>query len=86
MRVFLALTVGVTCLGAIATPTPAKAWYDHWGRWHPNAYRRYPPPRFYGGYRPPPYYYRPPVYLPPPAYVVPPPYYRPPPPVFYAPY
>ena len=62
----------VAAAGAIAvlagTISPAKAWYDRWGRWHPN---HPPPPRAYY----PPAYYRPP----PPAYYAPPAYYRPPP-------
>ena len=48
--------------------SPAKAWYDRYGRWHPNA------PRCAPGYC-----YRPP---PPPVYYTPPAYYRPPPPVY----
>jgi hypothetical protein len=86
MRVLLAILVAATCIGVTAAQTPARAWYDRAGRWHPNGYRHYPPPARYYGYRPPPYYYRRPVYPPPPVYVVPPPYYRPPPPVFYPPY
>ena len=70
MRIILlfSLTIG---LGLTCAATPANAWYDRWGRWHPNYYRRYyysyaPPP----WYRPPPppWYYRPRYYAPPPAY------------------
>jgi hypothetical protein len=53
----LAVAGGVV---AIAAPSPALAWYDHWGRWHPNHYHRYyAPPRVYS-YAPPPRFYRPP--------------------------
>ena len=40
MRALLfALALGVT--GAALLPArPAAAWYDAWGRWHPNFYRR----------------------------------------------
>jgi hypothetical protein len=69
---FLVAVVGaVTVL--LSTMTPAHAWYDQWGRWHPN--HRWGPP----GPPPPGYYYRPP---PPPVYYAPPAYYRPPPPVY----
>jgi hypothetical protein len=68
-------TILVAAAGAVtmmvATMSPAKAWYDQWGRWHPdhhwhNGYAYAPPPPVY--YRPPPAYYRPP----PPAYYGPP--------------
>ena len=65
--ILVAIAGAITML--IGTISPAKAWYDQWGRWHPN--RRY--------YPPPGYYYRPP---PPPVYYAPPAYYRPPPPVY----
>jgi hypothetical protein len=52
---------------AMAAPSPALAWYDSWGRWHPNHYRpHYPPPRVYS-YAPPRPYYRP-YYAPPRVY------------------
>jgi hypothetical protein len=90
MRVLLlifALTSGLTALAAVS---PAQAWYDRWGRWHPNYYHRQPPPQYYG-YVPPPGYYRfysVPPYAPPPVYVPQPvlPYYGPPPPMYYPPY
>ena len=82
MRALLILLVVASGLGALAAPSPAQAWYDRWGRWHPNEYRRYPPPPYWA-YRPP-RYYEPPVYAPPPVYY-PPPYDRPPPPAYYPP-
>ena len=46
MRALLMLLVVANALGAMAAFSPAHAWYDRWGRWHPNYdYRRYPPPR-----------------------------------------
>jgi hypothetical protein len=72
MRVVLALLVIATGLVSVS---PAHAWYDRWGYWHPNHNRRY-----YAYQPPPPRYYRPPVY------VAPRPYYRPPPRYYYRPY
>ena len=66
MRALLMLLVVANGLGALAALSPAQAWYDRWGRWHPNDYRRYPPPPYWA-YRPP-RYYEPPVYAPPPVY------------------
>ncbi len=84
MRALLMLLVVANALGAMAAFSPAHAWYDRWGRWHPNYdYRRYPPPPYWA-YRPP-RYYAPPVYAPPPVYYPRVPYY-PPPPVYYRPY
>ena len=71
-------------LAIMGAASPAHAWYDRWGRWHPNYYRPYPPPAYWA-YRPPPRYYPPPVYAPPPVYYAPPPNYRPPP-VYYPPW
>jgi hypothetical protein len=72
MRALLIVFVVTTGLGALGAVSPANAWYDRWGRWHPDRSRRYdPPPRYYG-YAPPPYYRRPPPYVPPPVYVPPP--------------
>ena len=36
MRALLILLVVADGLAAEAAPSPAKAWYDRWGRWHPN--------------------------------------------------
>ena len=85
MRALLIIFVITSGLGALGAVSPAHAWYDRWGRWHPNYYRRYyPPPGYYGDLPPPGYYYRPPppVYAPPPVYVRPP-YYGPLPPGYY---
>ena len=70
MRALLILLVVASGLGALAALSPAQAWYDRWGRWHPNEYRRYPPPPYWA-YRPP-RYDGPPVYAPPPVYYPPP--------------
>ncbi len=56
MRAFLlGFVVVAGGLGAIAASSPAQAWYDHWGRWHPN--RHYPHSAYYHGYYRPPVYY-----------------------------
>jgi len=78
MRTVFALLILATVLGAA---NPAHAWYDRWGRWHPN-YRRYYAPPYYAprpwAYRPPPpVWVPPPPYAPQPLYPVPPPYYAP---------
>ena len=49
----LAVTGGVV---AVAAPSPALAWYDHWGRWHPNHYHPYYRHRVYS-YAPHHYYH-----------------------------
>jgi hypothetical protein len=70
MRLALALLVIASGLAIIS---PANAWYDRYGYWHPSHhyYRHYV-------YVPPPYYHHR-------VYVAPHPYYRPPPPVYYRP-
>lgn len=35
-RVLLILLTLAAGLGATAIGSPAYAWYDSWGRWHPN--------------------------------------------------
>ena len=45
MRALLILLVVASGLGALAAPSPAQAWYDRWGRWHPNKYVATPLPR-----------------------------------------
>jgi hypothetical protein len=54
MRVVLALLVLASGLLAVS---PAHAWYDRWGRWHPDYRRYYPEHRDYGYVPPPGYYY-----------------------------
>jgi hypothetical protein len=87
MRVLLLLSVIASGLGAVAAVSPAHAWYDRWGRWHPDYHRHhYPPPGYYGDVPPPGYweYYPPPPYARPPVYAPRPPlpYYGPFPPVY----
>ena len=43
MRALLILLVVASGLGALAAPSPAQAWYDRWGRWHPDQYPSLPP-------------------------------------------
>ena len=55
MRVVLtSFMVVVGGLGVMAASSPAQAWYDHWGRWHPNHYHH---PTYYQRYYRPPVYY-----------------------------
>ncbi len=55
MRTLLTVLALGTATAAFMPSHQAKAWYDGWGRWHPDFYR----PRVY--YAPPPlvYYARP---------------------------
>lgn len=59
MRAFIIALVLGTAGAALLPSHQANAWWDRWGRWHPNYVR--PPvvvvPR--AAYAPPPYYARP---------------------------
>ena len=41
MRAVVTVLVIVGGLIVQAIPSPAYAWYDHWGRWHPNYYHHH---------------------------------------------
>jgi hypothetical protein len=74
MRILLCLLF-LAC--SLVAWSPAHAWYDRYGYWHPHHYRYH-----HYVYAPRPYYY----YHHHRVYVAPHPYYRPPPPVYYRPY
>jgi hypothetical protein len=67
MRLLLGL---LALVGVLATVSPAHAWYDRYGYWHPNHhyYRYY---AYHWPYRHYYYHYHPRVYAGPPGY-----YYR----------
>ncbi len=54
MRVLVALVLGTVAAGLLPSPA-ARAWWDGFGRWHPN----YAGPRVYYAPPPPIYYARP---------------------------
>lgn len=66
MRAVVTVLVIVGGLIVQAIPSPADAWYDHWGRWHPNYYHHhyyYHPYGYYHHYnRHPAYGYGPHYY------------------------
>jgi hypothetical protein len=64
MKALLIVFVSAAGLAALGTASPAHAWYDAWGRWHPNHHYGYYH-RHYGYYG---YYHRPRVYYHTPAY------------------
>ena len=65
MRALLIVFASAIGLAALGTASPAHAWYDAWGRWHPNHHYGYYH-RHYGyyGYHHHPAYYHPPAYYP----------------------
>ena len=56
MRVAIAVLAIASGL-AIQALSPAYAWYDSWGRWHPNYYRPHYYYHPYGYYHPNPHRY-----------------------------